>query len=244
MILRRITDNLRRQNWTVLMSELLVLVVGIFLGFQLEGWNEDRKNRVVEAHYLERLHSDTELNLQDLELRAKTHLERAASLQGIAKKLERGTIEGISAVDAEMSFCYWYVTEDVRTRTAAYDELVATGNIDLIRNGGLREQILLVHAEYDRSRNDIHVVGSVLPGIASVMQPHIKWHESAVRTEVNDLIIEANCSADLAAMAEDRDVISALWQLYRGQMIVGTLRRDQIRILERLIEAFENQGAT
>ena len=244
MILRRITDNLRRQNWAELMSELLVLVVGIFLGFQLEGWNEDRKNRVVEAHYLERLHSDAEFNLQDVRLHAKTHLERAASLQGIAKKLERGTIEGISAVDAEMSFCYWYVIEDVRTRTAAYDELVATGNIDLIRNESLREQVQLVHAETDRATNDINLVGSVQPGIASVLQPHIKWHESAVHTDANELIIEANCSADLAAMAEDRDVISALWQLYRGQIIVATVLRDQVRILERLIEALENQGAT
>lgn len=244
MILRRIIDNLRRQNWAVLTSELLVLVVGIFLGFQLEGWNEDRKNRVVEAHYLERLHSDAEFNLQDVRSHAQTQLERAATLQDIAKKLERGTIEGISAAEAEMSFCYWYVIEDVRVRTAAYDELVATGNIDLIHDERLREQVQLVHAETDRAANDINLVGSVMPGIASVLQPHIEWHESAVRTEVNELIIEASCSADLASMAEDRDVISALWQLYRGHLIVATVRRDQIRILERLIEAFENQTST
>jgi hypothetical protein len=109
------------------MSELVILVVGIFLGFQLEGWNEDRKNRVIEARYLERLHTDAEFNLQDVRSHAQSHLERAVTLQSIAKKLERGTIESISAAEAEMSFCYWYVSEDVRVRRAAYDELVATG---------------------------------------------------------------------------------------------------------------------
>jgi uncharacterized membrane protein HdeD (DUF308 family) len=45
MILARLLENLRAQNWSTMLSELLVLIVGIFLGFQLDDWNDERKDR-------------------------------------------------------------------------------------------------------------------------------------------------------------------------------------------------------
>ncbi len=38
----------------------MVVVVGIFLGFQLDRWNEDRKEAKTELRYLERLRADLE----------------------------------------------------------------------------------------------------------------------------------------------------------------------------------------
>ena len=102
----------------------------------------------------------------------------------------------------------------------------------------------LVRAETKRVTNDVAVAGSVLPGIASVLQPYIRWHGSAARSDVDNLVIEANCSTDLAAMAENVDAISALWQLYRGQMILATVRGDQIRRLEYLLEEFGRPDKT
>jgi hypothetical protein len=244
VILRRITDKLIQQNWSMLVLELLVLVAGIFLGFQLDGWNEDRKDRVLEARYVERLHLETEFNLAEVSAQVRMLLERAAILRNIAKKLEAGLAEGISVADAEMTFCYWYVTEDVKIRTATVDELIATGNITLLRNERLREQVQLVRAETKRVTNDVAVAGSVLPGVASVLQPYIRWHGSAARSDVDNVVIEANCSTDLAAMAGNVDAISALWQLYRGQMILATVRGDQMRTLERLLEEFASPDKT
>jgi hypothetical protein len=235
---------LNQQNWSMLVLELLVLVAGIFLGFQLDGWNEDRKDRVLEARYVERLRLETEFNLAEVSAQVRMHLERAAVLRNIGKKLEAGLTEGISVADAEMTFCYWYVTEDVKIRTATVDELIATGNITLLRNERLREQVQLVRAETKRVTNDVAVAGSVLPGVASVLQPYIRWHGSAARSDVDNLVIEANCSTDLAAMAGNVDAISALWQLYRGQMILATVRGDQMRTLERLLEEFASPDKT
>jgi hypothetical protein len=35
MILRRLTQNLRAQNWTAIVIELLIVVVGVFIGTQV-----------------------------------------------------------------------------------------------------------------------------------------------------------------------------------------------------------------
>jgi hypothetical protein len=244
MIPNRIANNFSQQNWSTLVLELLVLVVGIFLGFQLDGWNEDRKNRVFEARYVERLRTETEFNVQEVDARVRMHLARAAVLQDLAKKLEAGVTESISTADAEMTFCYWYVIEDTKLRTATIDELIATGNITLLRNERLREQVQLVRAETKRVTNDVSIAGSVLPGLASVLQPYIRWHGSAARSDIEDLVIEANCSTDLAGMAGNANAISALWQLYRGQMVLASVRGTHLRVLEQLLEEFGKHDTT
>ena len=42
MILRRLTENLRAQNWTAITLEFLIVVIGVFLGTQVSNWNQSR----------------------------------------------------------------------------------------------------------------------------------------------------------------------------------------------------------
>ena len=42
MILRRLTENLRAQNWTAITIELLIVIVGVFIGTQVSNWNQER----------------------------------------------------------------------------------------------------------------------------------------------------------------------------------------------------------
>lgn len=42
MILRRLKENLRAQNWTAIAIEFLIVVVGVFLGTQVANWNQER----------------------------------------------------------------------------------------------------------------------------------------------------------------------------------------------------------
>ena len=45
MILRRLTANLRAQNWTAITLEFLIVVVGVFIGTQVANWNQERVER-------------------------------------------------------------------------------------------------------------------------------------------------------------------------------------------------------
>ncbi len=44
MILRRFMKHVTDQNWLAVGLDVLVVIVGIFLGLQVQEWNEDRKN--------------------------------------------------------------------------------------------------------------------------------------------------------------------------------------------------------
>jgi hypothetical protein len=53
MILRRLTANLRAQNWTAIAIEFLIVVIGVFIGTQVSNWNQGRlekqaTNRMVD----------------------------------------------------------------------------------------------------------------------------------------------------------------------------------------------------
>jgi len=45
MILRRLAQNLKEQNWTAIAIEFVLLVLGVFLGIQVANWNAERGDR-------------------------------------------------------------------------------------------------------------------------------------------------------------------------------------------------------
>ena len=44
MVLRRLAENLRAQNWAAVSIELLIVIVGVYIGLQVNTWSEDRRD--------------------------------------------------------------------------------------------------------------------------------------------------------------------------------------------------------
>ena len=66
MLLRRFTQHIKEQNWFAVGLDVLVVIVGIFLGMQVTEWNDAINDRDVEQVYLKRLMADAENNEIDL----------------------------------------------------------------------------------------------------------------------------------------------------------------------------------
>ena len=67
MILRRIIAHFRKQEWTAIGLDFVIVVVGVFVGLQVSNWNETRVNRLRADTYLERVHSDFQVISDRLE---------------------------------------------------------------------------------------------------------------------------------------------------------------------------------
>ena len=52
MILRRLTHNLRTQNWTAITIEFLIVIIGVFIGTQVANWNQARGERAATERML------------------------------------------------------------------------------------------------------------------------------------------------------------------------------------------------
>ena len=55
MILRRLSENLRVQNWTAITIELFIVVIGVFIGTQVSNLNQGRLEKRATAKMLEQL---------------------------------------------------------------------------------------------------------------------------------------------------------------------------------------------
>ena len=55
MILRRLSANLRAQNWTAIGIEFLIVVVGVFIGTQVANWNQARLEKEATKRMLVQL---------------------------------------------------------------------------------------------------------------------------------------------------------------------------------------------
>ena len=42
MLLKRLTQGIRSRDWFTVLVELMVLIVGVFLGLQVDDWNQRR----------------------------------------------------------------------------------------------------------------------------------------------------------------------------------------------------------
>ena len=58
MILRRLSQSLKEQNWTAIVIEFVLLVTGVFLGTEVSSWNQEREQRNKAQIFSARLRQD------------------------------------------------------------------------------------------------------------------------------------------------------------------------------------------
>lgn len=144
MILQRITASLKKRDWETVVLDILIVVVGIFIGLQADDWNQARIDRGLETRYLERFQADLQNNLGRLngsEYFAKLRMRQVRLLlDGIADPEVAASLPNkfIEAVEKASWESYRPITSN------AYAELIGTGRATLIRSDNLRDAL----AEY------------------------------------------------------------------------------------------------
>jgi hypothetical protein len=67
MIIRRAIDSVRTQDWPALFSELVIVVLGIFIAIQADSWWQHQDDLNQEASYLSRLINDVTDDIGNIE---------------------------------------------------------------------------------------------------------------------------------------------------------------------------------
>ncbi len=139
MILRRITEHVKAQNWTAVALDFVIVVVGVFIGIQVANWNEARQLRESTQTYYTRLAED---------LRAEHGVqEELTAYYTQVKNHGIATLERLEKGEADVSerfFIDAYQASQTRTYTpqrATYDELLSTGIASAIPDATLRSRL-------------------------------------------------------------------------------------------------------
>ncbi len=143
MILRRLSQSLKEQNWTAIWIEFLLLIVGVFLGIQVANWNEERITNKQSEIFTERLR-------EDLRAEAWTYVSLNGYYGNILSNAEKAlaALEGDAQLSNDALIIAAYRAtqygEAVRYRSA-FNELTSTGSIGLIKDPMLRKTAIQVY---------------------------------------------------------------------------------------------------
>jgi hypothetical protein len=78
MILRRVMEHVKSQNWTAVAVDFLIVVVGVFIGIQLGNWNDARLDQRAYRDAMTRLAEETTENLHSA-ASLRTHISEMLS---------------------------------------------------------------------------------------------------------------------------------------------------------------------
>ena len=155
MILHRVGNALKSRDWGVVVLEVLIVVVGIFMGLQVDDWNETRKDRAVEQDYLQRLWTELQLNETILERYIEIHYGFADHIVDVTRYILSAKPDPEWHARLAASRLGGGVLPAPQLSFAAYDELIATGRLAIIRNQELRAALQANAAQKDRNQSQL-----------------------------------------------------------------------------------------
>jgi hypothetical protein len=145
MLLRRISDNLRTQNWIAVWLDLAIVVLGIFLGLQVSQWYEGRQELAQETLVLQRLQAEFEEISAVAEAAIRFHQEEIGALDFVHRSLKKGKLDqnDEDRIRAGLERAMEYDLGPRRSGT--YVEILSSGQFRILRNQELRSAL----SEYD-----------------------------------------------------------------------------------------------
>lgn len=139
MILKRLRAEATRQNWFGVAVDLVILVLGVFLGIQVNNWNQTRIDRAEGKEYRHRLFFDLESNQRDLAHRERYYGQVRGHAQAALAALDRPLSDNAGAFLVHAYEASNHIPQPMREFT--YDEVVTAGKAEFLGDTMLRERI-------------------------------------------------------------------------------------------------------
>jgi len=169
MLLRGISTHIRAQNWFAVALALLVVVVGLFLGLQIDTWWEGQKEARIESTYLQEIREDFELNKSSLH-------EQISDVEQIIRSMivlhEQSTLvePSLSIMELNENFSLINNMPTFVIATRAYVNLTGSGDLKLLRNRRLKNLLAAYYAAADlaaivQSTHEMELVQTFQPYI-------------------------------------------------------------------------------
>lgn len=135
MILRRFTQHVKNQNWFAVGLDFLIVVLGVFIGLQVQEWSERRALNQRTAFLMERLETDFGV---DVWIAISLHEYHEQVLHNAQMTLDDLTGRHVLPDDELLVAAHRASQFNRFNRTSAiYEELVASGGLELVSSSDI-----------------------------------------------------------------------------------------------------------
>ena len=133
MLLRRVIDHVKAQNWTAVGLDFVIVVVGVFMGIQVANWNERGIDRQRAGNYLERLTQEMSINQQSLSSRRESYATQIEyglfAISTTAPPTDREEAWTIIRSFFQASHAF-----PITLQRGTYDEIISSGDLALLND--------------------------------------------------------------------------------------------------------------
>ena len=158
--------NVLKEKWAEYLIEIIVITIGIFGAFMLDNWNTSRQERALELQYLNRFQEELLLQkslIDSTELFYSEKIEIAKSILSDYQQYQ--DLTKIDSLNFKLGSLMW--VNLAPNINSAFNDISTSGQMRLILNSDLREQIVEFY-ENNNSR-----FNSVSSNYSEVFYPQI-----------------------------------------------------------------------
>lgn len=167
MILRRVVHRLKQQEWTAIAIELVLVVLGVFIGIQVSNWNEVRKEHSLEAVYLDRIAQDIRGDIVEMDeivhvstvrmsvlnrlLREANGRELPTGFDSARGRIEVQAVPTYSDADPNSPGIALFILSTLDGNRSAYETVINTGGIAVMRDEKTLRKVQDYYASVDKA---------------------------------------------------------------------------------------------
>ena len=150
MILRRLTEHVKAQNWFAVALDFVIVVLGVFVAMQVSNWNAARSERAHADYLVSALHAE----FKGIESELETSLANITRYQAASRSLLNALRKGdVPPDDEEVK---GWILNSVNLgrqspRSAVYLQMVSDGDLRLIRNSELNAALIRFDQRIERN---------------------------------------------------------------------------------------------
>lgn len=223
MLLRRIIEHVRAQNWTAITIDFVIVVVGVFIGIQVSNWNEDRQNTSRTQSYYKRLIDDFDSErralLARIEYMAVTEQYGQSALAALNDPAAMQSSNFLIAV-YQVSQIWTYSVQ-----RATYDEILSSGIAEAIPDIDLRTRLANVFLNAEAVRQVLVATTPYRQKIRLYLPNDI---QAAIRESCSDSFVPTKNSLVILELPA-----TCTLEFREGQIAKAIESLDEYALLER-----------
>lgn len=227
MIVKRVTEALRRQDWAMVAIEFVLVVAGVLLAFQINEWAAQRAGKESRQRAAVRLLEEVERDVAYIRQATEYEQRNVAALKAVINRIDAG--RGLPADDASLMAKLASARSMVALAppSSVYDDIVSSGGLNQIGDEAVRAAIGRYRSTLSFEERMRQQLQTILPDLERI---------DAFRYAVGP---EGRLSIDVdyPALRQDRKARQVVALATENHRILLMLRTRALRDAERMCVA-------
>jgi hypothetical protein len=147
MIFRRIKAHVVKEDWFAVFVDFLIVVFGVFMGFQVDGWKRAQNDRVLEQEYLIRLAGNIKMDIGEFTKFEEIYETKAKLINDLRDMPVAGFLSRhADTLSPGLDYTAWKALPKIQSAT--FSELAYSGNLSILRSETLRGALSDYYVDY------------------------------------------------------------------------------------------------